>query len=90
MTELLDRVLSPASLRQVVRAKCSAGFCSQTISQLVACYVPADIIAGYNDGSRRLPVELIPAHQRMAFLEAVQRLPARRSFVANEVATLHA
>ena len=87
MTELLDRVLSPACLRQVIRAKCNAGVCSQTISQLIACYVPANI-AG-DDRSRRLHVELIPAHQRMAFLEAVQRLPTPRGTAASKIATLH-
>ena len=90
MTELLERVLSPASLRQVIRAKCNAGVCSQTISQLIACYVPAEIIAGCADGSRRLNVELIPAYQRMAFLEAVQRLPAPRGLTASKIAALHA
>jgi hypothetical protein len=90
MTELLERVLSVATLRTVIRQKCCAGVSGQTISRLIASYVQADTIAEFAATSRsgRLPVELIDPNRRVAFLEALQRLPVGRGFVANEIAPL--
>lgn len=75
MTKLLDRVLSAASLREAIRAKLRAGVQGETISWLIACYVPAHL-AG-NRGRHRLPVEMIPPHKRSAFLQSLQRTSER-------------
>jgi hypothetical protein len=90
MTELLERVLSVATLRTVIRQKCGAGVSGQTISQLIASYLQADAVAQFacDDRSERLPVELIHPDRRVAFLEALQRLPVGRGFIANEIALL--
>jgi hypothetical protein len=87
MTDLLDRVLSVATLRTVVRQKCCAGVSGQTISRLVASFVQAEEVAN-RERSERLPVELIHPDQRVAFLEVLQRLPASRTLVQNEIASL--
>jgi hypothetical protein len=88
MTDLLERVLSAATLRTVVRQRCCAGVSGFTISRLIASYVSAEAVLGFanNERSGRLPVELVPAHRRGAFLETLQRVPANRA--SNEIATL--
>lgn len=90
MTELLDRVLSVATLRTVVRQKCVAGVRGETISRLIAAYVSADAVAESVRASQseRLSVEMIDPDRRVAFLEALQRLPAGRPTARNEVALL--
>jgi hypothetical protein len=90
MTELLDRVLSVATLRTMVRQKCGAGVRGETISRLIAAYVSADVVADSlgESESGRLSVEMIDPDRRVAFLEALQRLPARRPIVRNEAALL--
>jgi hypothetical protein len=91
MTDLLDRVLSVATLRTVVRWRCCAGVSGPTISRLIASFVLPDTVAEFSHGDRpgRLPVELVHPDRRVAFLETLQRLPASRTFVANEIASLH-
>jgi hypothetical protein len=81
MTELLDRFLSPSALREVIRAKRRDGVPPETISRLVACYVPVDI-AAKSECSERLAVELIPPDCRAFFFEALQHLPSRHSLTA--------
>jgi hypothetical protein len=90
MTDLLDRVLSVATIRTVVRGRCCPGVSGPTISRLVASYAPADAVAGFanKDRSGRLPVELVPPHRRVALLAALQRLPVSRTAVLNRIATL--
>ena len=62
----------------------------ETISHLIAFYVEPETLAVYENKSRpgRLPLELIPPNRRVAFLEALQRLPSSRSFVVNKIASL--
>jgi hypothetical protein len=81
---MLDRFISASALREAIKAKCRAGARRDTISRLIACYVPADIDARSDYGRDRLPVELIPAHQRAAFFEALHRLPSTPSFASKE------
>jgi hypothetical protein len=90
MVDLLERVLSVTTLRSVVRQRCCAGVSGLTISRLIASCVPAEVAAGFETGARpgRFPVELVPSHRRVAFLEALQRVPVSRIAVANEIATL--
>jgi hypothetical protein len=73
MTEVLDRLLTPLALREAIKAKCCNGVSPETISRLVACYVPADL-AAQCDMPERLSVELIPLDQRAFFFEALQHL----------------
>ena|SRR5215469_10510367 len=84
MTDLLDRFISASALREAIKAKLRAGARREAISRLIAAYVPADIVAGRDCGRTRLPVELIPAHKRRAFFEALHHLPCSYSFVAME------
>jgi hypothetical protein len=90
MTDLLERVLSVATLRTVVRQKWCAGVGGETISRLIASYMDPETLARYENKSRpgRLPLELIPADRRGAFLEALQRLPSSRSFIVNRTCVL--
>jgi len=78
MTELLDRVLSATTLREAIRAKLRAGVQSDTISWLIACYVPTHLMAGGDRGRHRLPVEMIPPHKRPAFLQSLERTVEHR------------
>jgi hypothetical protein len=78
MTEVLERVLSAATLRTVIRAKSQAGVSARTIAQLIAFYVPADVVAQHGGISERLAAELIPVDQRPSFFQALQRLPTAR------------
>jgi hypothetical protein len=86
MTELLERVLSIATLRTMVRRRCRAGVSGRTISRLIASFLRAEEVAS-RDHPERLPVELIHPDRRVAFLEALQRLPASRTFVVGEIAS---
>jgi hypothetical protein len=87
MSGLLERVLSVGTLRTVIRSKCCAGVSGQTISALIASYVRADLVAE-SPRYGRLPVELIDPDLRVAFLEALQRLPVNRSPAYSEIAPL--
>jgi hypothetical protein len=84
MTDMLDRFISASALREAVKARCRAGARRETISRLIACYVPANIDAKCDCGRDRLPVELIPTHRRAAFFEALHRLPSTPSFATEE------
>ena len=86
VTKPHERVLSATTLRTAIRIKCHAGVSHRTIAQLIACYVSAEAAADREDGRSRLPVELIHSDQRAAFLEALQRVPARRSFLMDRPA----
>jgi hypothetical protein len=90
VTDLMERVLSAATMRTIIRQKCCAGVSGETISRLIAAYVRPETVAQYEDKPRpgRIPVELIPADRRVAFVEALQRLPVSRSFAGNKIAAL--
>jgi hypothetical protein len=89
MTDLLDRVLSVGALRSVIRRKNGAGVCGQTISHLIAAYVSADAVAAaHKTRAGRLSVELIRPDLRVAFLDALQRVPITRAIVRGEIAPL--
>ena len=87
MTDLLDRVLSVATVRTVVRQKCSAGVGRVTISMLIASFMEAAEVTN-RDRAERFPLELIYPDRRAAFLEVLQRLPTSRTAVRNEIASL--
>lgn len=80
MSELVDRLISASALREAIRAKCVAGVQREVICRLIASFVPDDIATEHECGRGRLPVELIPAHRRSAFFEALHRLPSTRRF----------
>jgi hypothetical protein len=84
MTDLLDRFICASALREAIKSKLRAGARPEAISRLIASYVPDDIVAGRDCGRTRLPVELIPAHQRRGFFEALHYLPSSYSFAASE------
>ena len=76
MSELVDRFISAAALREAIKAKCVAGAQREVICRLIASYVPDDIATEHDCGRSRLPVELIPGHRRSAFSEALHHLPS--------------
>ena len=84
MTDLLDRFISASALREAIKAKCRAGTHRDIISRLIATYVPDEFPAARDCGRSRLPVELIPAHRRRAFFEALHLLPSTCSLAASE------
>ena len=76
MSETELDAFSVATLRTAIRAKLHAGADRQTISQLIRKYVPSSLgTLRVSDGVYRLPVEMIPLSQRMAFLNALDELP---------------
>jgi hypothetical protein len=87
MTDLLERVISVATLRTLVRMKCWAGVSEQTISQLISSCVEPEALAKYEAANTsrpgRLPIELIPPHRRPRFLEALSRLTPGRGVDRN-------
>jgi hypothetical protein len=60
----------------------SPGVGGETISRLIASYVDPETLARHDNKSRpgRLPLELIQADRRGAFLEALRRLPRGRGW----------
>jgi hypothetical protein len=78
---MTESLFNPPALREAIKASCIDGVPSQTISRLIACYVPADIAAEC-DMPDRLAVELIPADQRAFFFEALQHLSSKHNLAA--------
>lgn len=75
MTEVLERVITAATLRMAIRAKLRTGVGRRTVSQLILAHVPPNLIAGRDDaGLKRVPVELIPHDRRVAFLDELDQL----------------
>ena len=70
-------VVTAAKLRSVIRSKLDNGLSRQTISDLIAEHVPPEALKRRGEGrARRVPVELIPLDQRVAFLAALARASA--------------
>ena len=68
-------VVTAATLRSVIRSKLHNGISREAISQLIAEFVPSEARKLRKDGREyRLPVELIPFDQRIAFLAALANI----------------
>jgi hypothetical protein len=76
VSELLERVITAATLRVAIRSKIRNGTSRRRISLLINVYAPAGVRSDRDDGTgvQRLAVEVIPHQQRIAFLEALERL----------------
>ena len=71
-------VVTAATLRLVIRSKLDNGISRRAVSQLIAEYVPPEVRKLRKDSREyRLPVELIPFDQRIAFLGISQTQPRR-------------
>ncbi len=87
MTNVIERVVNAATLRMAIRAKRRAGVSGQTISHVIASYLPENMVVT-RDGVTRPRVELIPPERRVAFLETLHRLSDRIGAAPVEIAPL--
>jgi hypothetical protein len=79
LADVLERVITSATLRGAIRSKLRTGASREMISFLIGAYAPAGLRSDRTDGrAPRLAVELIPHRGRTAFLAALSDLPNRR------------
>jgi len=90
MTEVLQRVITAATLRQAIRAKIRVGVNPRAISLLINAHASPDARSDREDetGVQRLAVETIPHARRAAFLAALDRLQDDLAGGAATVASL--
>jgi hypothetical protein len=72
--EVLDGIITSATLRTAIRGRISAGISPRTISLLIHAYAPPEARGRDEDGVQRLAVEAIPHERRVAFLDALVQL----------------
>ncbi|MBV9555279.1 MAG: hypothetical protein JO032_21065 [Alphaproteobacteria bacterium] len=90
MPDIMERVITAATLRTAIRNKIRAGVSGRSISILINRHAPADAHSEREDASgvQRLAVEVIPHGQRAAFLEALDHLSDDAPAVKPAVARL--
>ena len=86
MSEVLESVITAATLRTAIRAKISAGISRRAISLLIEAYAPPRTRGRRDEdtGRQRLPVEVIAHERRVAFLAALGQLEDDDPVVHND------
>jgi len=88
VSEVLDGIITSASMRMAIRQKISSGISRRTISLLIHAYAPPGAQGRDDDSVRRLAVEVIPHERRGAFLDALAKLQEDLPVSAIEIARL--
>jgi hypothetical protein len=80
MSETIDTIITADTLRTAIRAQIRRGTRRETVSALINAYAAPEARTMRRHGNtERLPVQTIPYGRRMAFLDALNRLPDERA-----------